>query len=128
MTVRLRFPKTVRLTRAPEFAKLKSEGTSFHGKYMVLSVLKNLPDGGSARVGIITSRRVGGAVDRNRVRRRFREIFRHAQPRLISGVWLVLVARQHAARAAFAQLEAEWWQLAKRSGILTPDGASSCSS
>ena len=128
MTVRLRFPKSARLTRAPEFSKLKSEGTSFHGKYMVLSVLKNVPETGAARLGIITSRRVGGAVARTRVRRCFREIFRQSRPSLCQGIWLVLVARQHAARAAFGQLEAEWRQLARRSGILLPDTTPTCSS
>lgn len=128
MTVRLRFPKSARLTRAPEFSKLKNEGTSFHGKYMVLSVLKNVPETDAARVGIITSRRVGGAVERSKVRRRFREIFRQARPRLSPGVWLVLVARKHAARADFGQLEAEWRQLARRSGILLPDPGPTCSS
>jgi len=127
MTDRLRFPKTARLTRAPEFAKLKKEGTSFHGKYMVLSVLECGAPGEVARVGIITSRRVGCAVERNRVRRRLREIFRHARSRISSRFWLVLVARQHAAGASYAQIEKEWWRLAERSGILTPEGASPCS-
>ncbi|HEY2343048.1 MAG TPA: ribonuclease P protein component [Chthoniobacteraceae bacterium] len=127
MNVRLRFSKSARLTRAPEFQKLRREGASFHGKYFVLSVLTNLPGVGAPRAGFITSRKVGGAVVRNRVRRRLREIFRAAQPRLARGVWLVLVARQHAARASFRQLEAEWRQLARRSGILTPEVAPPCS-
>lgn len=115
--MRLRFPKAARLTRSSEFARTKREGTAFHGKYLILSVLKDLPEDG-VRAGFITSRRVGGAVTRNAIRRRLREIVRQARPQLRSGIWLVCVARPYAARASFQQLQAEWWQLARRSGIV----------
>jgi ribonuclease P protein component len=105
------------LSRASEFQRLKREGESFHGKFMVLSVLKNLPDA-EVRVGLITSRRVGGAVLRNRVRRRLREIVRAARPEIVAGTWLTLIARQAAARATFQHLRAEWQQLARSSSIL----------
>lgn len=114
---RLSFPKSARLARAAEFQRLKREGESFHGKFMVLNVLKNLP-AAEVRVGLITSRRVGGAVVRNRVRRRLREIVRKARPDILAGTWLTLIARQAAAGATFQHLSAEWQQLARRSSIL----------
>jgi ribonuclease P protein component len=95
---------------------------------MVLGVLKDAPGAAGARIGIITSRRVGGAVERNRVRRRLREIFRLERLRVTPGVWLVLVARRQAVRASFDQLQAEWRQLAKRGGILEDPAISPCSS
>jgi ribonuclease P protein component len=96
---------------------MRREGQSFHGKFFILSVLKNLPSA-EVRVGLITSRRVGGAVDRNRVRRRLREIVRAARPEIVAGTWVTLVARQAAARATFQSLTAEWRMLAQRSTIL----------
>jgi len=119
MAARLSFPKSARLFRASEFQRMKREGTSFHGKFFVLSVLKNLPVP-EVRVGLITSRRVGGAVARNRVRRKLREIVRAARPQIHAGTWLTLVARQAAAQATFHILTAEWQQLARRSSILVP--------
>src|SRR5277367_495240 len=113
----LRFPKSARLSRASEFQRMRSEGRSFHGKFFVLSVLKDLPSP-EVRIGFITSRRVGGAVVRNRVRRRLREIVRVARPQIAAGTWLTLVARQAAAQASFPVLAAEWQQLARRSTIL----------
>jgi len=113
----LRFPKSARLTRDSEFQKMRREGQSFHGRFIVLSVLKNLPSA-EVRVGLITSRRVGGAVVRNRVRRRLREIVRTARPHIVAGTWLTVVARQAAARATLQLLAAEWQQLAQRSFIL----------
>lgn len=116
---RLCFPKSARLARASEFQRLKREGESFHGKFMVLSVLKNSPDA-AVRIGFITSRRVGGAVVRNRVRRRLREIVRKDRPGILAGTWLTLIARQAAAGATYQLLSAEWQQLARRSSILAP--------
>jgi len=97
---------------------MKREGVSFHGKFIVLSVLKNVPTP-EVRIGLITSRRVGGAVLRNRVRRRLREIVRAARTQIHAGTWLTLIARQAAAQASLQTLTAEWEQLARRSSILT---------
>lgn len=83
---------------------------------MTIGVLKNATES-CARVGIITSRRVGSAVTRNRVRRRLREIIRHDRARFHEGMWLVIVAKVSAARVSFAVLREEWTQLAKRGGI-----------
>lgn len=124
--LRLRFPKEARLRRGFEFARVKNEGRALHGKFFILSVLtKDLPPA-ALRVGLITSRRVGGAVVRNRVRRRLREIVRQARPQVREGVWLVLIARHTAARATYQELQSEWSALARRSGILRPASASEC--
>jgi ribonuclease P protein component len=85
---------------------------------MVLTVLRLDGNECSARVGLITSRRVGGAVDRNRVRRRLREIVRLDRPSLAPGFWFTLVARAAAVRAPFCALQDEWRRLAKASGLL----------
>ena len=115
--VRRRFPKSARLVRASEFDKLRREGRSYHGSHMVLSVHLHGNDE-PARVGFITSRKVGNAATRNRVRRRLREIVRSERPRLRPGVWLVVVARARAAMASFDELRAEWLNLAERAALL----------
>jgi ribonuclease P protein component len=116
----LRFPKSARLTRTGEFQKLKREGVSFHGKFMVLSVLKVQPATSCARVGLITSRRVGNAVARNRVRRRLREMVRADRPRLAGGLWFALIVRQSALKVGFIQLRDEWRALATRAALFAP--------
>ncbi|MDQ3622041.1 MAG: ribonuclease P protein component [Verrucomicrobiota bacterium] len=113
----LRFSKTARLTRSAEYQRLKREGVSIHGKFMVLSVIKHSTSR-ETRAGIITSRRVGGAVVRNRVRRRMRELLRADRPRFERGLWLVLIARQRAANASFDELRTEWRHLAERGAVL----------
>jgi ribonuclease P protein component len=121
----LRFPKAARLTRASEFRRVKEQGQSFHGRFIVLNVLKIAEPSQSpsqplqaARIGFITSRRVGSAVVRNRVRRRLRELARLKRPQLRDGVWLVLIARASAVQASFQALERDWSTLARRAAIL----------
>lgn len=72
------------------------------------------------RVGFVTSKRIGGAVTRNRVRRRLRDIVRTQQAKLREGFWFVVVARPAAARAPYRELKDEWLRLAERASILAP--------
>ncbi len=83
----------------------------------MLSVLKT-SQVEPARAGFITSRRVGGAVERNHVRRRLRELVRLTRRKLREGVWLVLIARAAAREASWHALHDEWLALAERASIL----------
>jgi ribonuclease P protein component len=111
------FPKTRRLTRALEYERVKHDGVTRSGKLLILNVAP-MENSGPWRVGFVTSRRVGGAVVRNRVRRRLREIVRQHQHALRGGFWMVLVARRDAANASYQELEHEWLRLARRASIL----------
>jgi ribonuclease P protein component len=113
----LPFPKTRRLTRVSEFACVKQRGHPEHGKFMVLGALA-VQNSGASRVGFVTSRRLGRAVVRNRVRRRLREIVRKHQHDLREDFWIVLIARRDAPKASYRALEDEWLRLAKRASIL----------
>ncbi len=113
----LSFPKSRRLTRASEFECVRREGRAHHGGLLILGVLAAKEIHGF-RAGFVTARRLGGAVVRNRVRRRLREIVRRHQEEIIDAQWIVTIARAKAARASYRQLEDEWLRLAKRAFIL----------
>jgi len=115
----LSFPKAKKLTRTAEFDRVREEGRKFRGSFLTLGVLPGA-GAGKMRAGFITSRRTGGAVVRNRLRRRLREIVRHHQHAIADRTWLVIIASPHAGRASYAELEAEWLRLAKRASILAP--------
>jgi ribonuclease P protein component len=102
-----------------EFARVKSEGIAQRGPTLVLGVLTQ-GDEKSFRAGFVTSKRIGGAVVRNRVRRRLRDIVRTEQGRLREGIWFVVIARPAAARASYGALKDEWLRLAERASILAP--------
>ena len=70
------------------------------------------------RAGFVTSGRLGGAVARNRVRRRLRETVRRHQDQLRHGFWFVIIARDEAVTASYRALEDEWLRLARRASIL----------
>ena len=116
-SVSFSFPKGQRLTQASEYERVKKDGSARSGKLLVLNVLP-VEHSGPCRAGLITSRRIGSAVVRNRVRRRLREIVRHHQHDLREGFWIVLVARKNAATAGYRALEHEWLRLARRASIL----------
>ena len=112
----LRFPRSRRLTCAVEFERVRKEGGVARGQFLSLGVLAL--GGETVRAGFVTSRRVGGAVARNRIRRRLREIFRRHQHDIIGGAWIVTIASPRAAEATYHALEDEWLRLAKRTSIL----------
>jgi ribonuclease P protein component len=111
------FPKTRRLTHRVEFERVKRDGITQRGNLLMLNVMP-MEDCSPSRVGFVTSVRVGGAVVRNRIRRRLREIVRRHQHELRHGFWFVIIARHAASTATYATLEDEWLRLARRASIL----------
>ena len=120
--------KVQRLKLSGDFRSVREKGSSVTGKWLVLGVLRSQPTatGGAIKsslrgpkLGIITSKRVGGAVVRNRVRRQLRHIQQSFYPSLSRSVWCVTVARYSASRATFTQLRAEWERLALKAGIFS---------
>ncbi|MDB6029590.1 MAG: rnpA [Verrucomicrobiales bacterium] len=72
----------------------------------------------SHRVGVITGKKIGGAVQRNRARRLLRESFRQHQHELTQPVDLVLVARNSIVGKSFSEVEKDFLQALRRGGLL----------
>ena len=70
------------------------------------------------RVGITVSKKLGGAVIRNRVRRRLREVYRLNEALFAPGWDIVVVARSRCIKADFASLSQAYLSLAEKAGIL----------
>ena len=87
--------------------------------YLVLYARKNRLD--HNRVGITVSKKLGKAHIRNRVRRRFREVYRLNEEAFLPGWDIVIVARSRAVDADFGKLTAAFLQLADKAGILKAD-------
>lgn len=116
----MRLPAARRLRSSAEFARVRAEGTSVSGKFVIVNVLRH-PEGGLWRSGVITSRKVGGAVQRNLARRRLREIIRQAG--IQDGFWVVTVARWRILEASFEELKQDWMRAARRARILQQEAA-----
>jgi ribonuclease P protein component len=109
-----------RLTRSAEFERVYRQGRSQANRHLVLYTFPN-PDAESARVGFSVSRKVGGAVDRNRVKRLLREAFDRSRPRLEGGQDVVVIARpdarELAEREGLAGVDAALRELLERAGL-----------
>ncbi|MDX6669279.1 MAG: ribonuclease protein component [Solirubrobacteraceae bacterium] len=81
-----------RLSRSAEFERVYRHGRSHANRYLVLYAFPREGDGES-RLGVSVSRKVGGAVVRNRVKRLLREAFRARHGAVAPGRDVVVVAR-----------------------------------
>jgi ribonuclease P protein component len=97
--------KRRRLSRSGEFDRVYREGRSHASRYLVVYAFPRASDQTDPRLGISVGRKVGGAVDRNRVKRLLRESFWKAAADLPEGHDFVIVARPDAGRLAAEQGE-----------------------
>ena len=92
-----RAQKRRRLSRSAEFERVYRQGRSKGNRFLVLYAFPREDGAGDGpRLGLSVSRRVGGAVDRTRVKRALREAFWEEAPRLPGGSDYVVVARPEA--------------------------------
>jgi ribonuclease P protein component len=99
-----------RLSRSAEFERVYRQGRSVSNRHLVLYSFPNEAVA-RPRLGLSVSRKVGGAVERNQVKRLLREAFAAAEPGLGEGHDLVVVARPEAG------------ELARREGLAGIDDA-----
>lgn len=84
--------------------------------YLVLYARRNRT--ATNRVGVTVSKKLGGAVVRNRVRRRLREVYRLHEASFLPGWDIVVVARSRCVGADFGKLTQAYLSLAEKAGIL----------
>ena len=88
-----RGPKRRRLSRSAEFERVYRQGRSKGNRFLVLYAFPREENGEGPRLGLSVGRRVGGAVERSRVKRVLREAFWEEAARLPAGSDYVVVAR-----------------------------------
>ena len=97
-------PASQRLRSKRDFKRIYARGRSFVSPLLVLYVL---PVRGDERlVGFSISKKLGGAVIRNRIKRRLREVCRARMVELKPGFQAILVGRSRLKQAEFTEMEA----------------------
>jgi ribonuclease P protein component len=114
---RLRLSRLSRLAQNRDFSRVRQTG-----QRLVLGCLianwNRLPEGVPPKLGVVTSKKIGGAVERSRARRLLRESFRLHQHELAEPVELVLVARNSIAGKSLAGVEKDFLAVLRRASLL----------
>ena len=103
------------LRRKADFDALGRSGTARSHRLLVLRALRT--GRSETRIGLSTPRGLGGSVQRNRVRRRLRELLRERLSAMGPGWDLLLIARPGAVAASYAELREALRSLLERSRI-----------
>ena len=117
---RLRLNRASRLAQSRDFARVRQQGERLAQGCLIANWNK-LPDGASPKLGVVTSKKIGGAVQRSRARRLLRESFRQHQHEFAQPVELVLVARNSIAGKKFADVEKDFLAALNRAGLRRND-------
>jgi ribonuclease P protein component len=107
---RLTLKRVRRLRKRPEFVRVQEGGARVSTRHFLLLVMARL-DPGPSRFGIVASRKIGGAVQRNRAKRLVREAMRRhldLLPDMPPGpIDLVIIVRPGADRLDLEEVERE---------------------
>lgn len=103
---RQKFPRGVRLLRHGDFERVYKLGRRHFAAHMTVFYLQRT-EGDGARIGFTVGRVLGGAVDRNRIKRRLREAVRLHGPQGLPPFDIVVNPKKSALRVEFSELSSE---------------------
>lgn len=97
--------REIRLRSGKDFTKTYAKGRSRTNKYLVLYYLREQAADTPTKIGFSVSKKVGSAVERNKLKRRMRAMVADVYPRMKTGYMLVFIVRRAAKATDFKQLK-----------------------
>jgi len=114
---RLRLGRSSRLAQNRDFMRIRQRGERLTLGCLIANWSK-LPEGAAPKLGVVTSKKIGGAPARSRARRLLRESFRQHQHEFASPVEIVLVARNSIVQKNFAGVEKDYLAALRRARLV----------
>ena len=114
---RLRFGRAARIKQGRDFARVRQQGERLATGCLIAN-WQPLTKLAHSRLGVVTAKRLGNAVVRNRARRLLRETFRLHRHELATPIDLVLVARTSIVGKEFASIERDFLTTLRKAGLL----------
>jgi len=114
---RFKFRRYNRIHKTSDFKYVAQHGKKINDRFLVINYLER-GDNKATRLGIITTRRLGKATQRNRLRRVLREAFRHVLPKLRRGFDIVVIVREKARETDCKVVRESFHTLLIKAGIL----------
>ena len=111
-----RLGRAQRLVHTSLFRETYAQGRRWIGRFMVLWLREG--EGASLRLGVVSGKKVGPAVQRNKARRRLREAYRRNRDRFSGPFDVILIARKGASVAPWNDLVTELLYLAQQAGLM----------
>ena len=115
-----RFDKSRRVRRRGEFQQVFDRGARVHGRYM--TVLIAATAGARCRLGIVASKKLGGAVVRNKAKRLIREVFRNNPPNVEPAVDILVIPRRELLAADYPAIEDDFKSACRRATRVVSGG------
>lgn len=100
-------PRLNRLTKKKDFEETYQQGKAVGGNFLLIKTKPNQEK--QTRIGIVVSKKVAKkATERNKLKRRIREIVRKKNTKDKLGGDIVIIAKKPSAKASYRELEADW--------------------
>lgn len=104
-----------RINRSGQYSEIYNNGKRIPGRYIIVFVKPNLL--GITRVGIVTSKKLGNAVTRNRVKRQLRGLIQKDWNVIRPGYDVAVIARKNIPGTAFNLMEKDFYIVMRKAGL-----------
>lgn len=113
------FPPSARLKRRADFLRVQNGGSKRHVRHFLVFTRTRADAEGeqdlpTARLGITVTRKIGNAVERNRIKRMLRDVFRRERETLPTGIDMVWVAKRQAKGVTYDEVRGDFLQFQRQ--------------